>query len=395
MTAATTGPRSAVECRSATASASRLAWVDQVRTVLTFLVVSIHATIVYSHVGSWYFMHPVEPGLVQKITFLLWEGHLQAFFMGLFFFISGYFAHFSILRRGVGGFVRERLVRLGVPLLVFVCLIQPFILFVLHPWSATGPDLRVAYVHYFTKGYFVSGTGPLWFVEALLVFSVVFAGWRALRPVPANRDGLRFTFWHALSLGAALGVVTFAVRLVQPIGTNVANLQLCFFPQYIVAFALGPIVARRWDLDALASVSWAKRAALGAIILGPFCQFAAGWLSMPITAGTEPAFSGGWNLPALLYALWEQCAGVLLAVGLMAFIRARFNRMTPVRRWLADRSFAVYVLHAPVLIGLTMLLNRYNGNPFLLAVLLSVLALSASYLVADLVRRIPGVKSVL
>ncbi|PTY06645.1 hypothetical protein DB347_11445 [Opitutaceae bacterium EW11] len=396
MTLATTDPKSALAKGGAPAHVARLPWVDQARTVLTFLVVSIHATIVYSHVGSWYFMHPVEPGLPTKIGFLVWEGHLQSFFMGLFFFLSGYFAHFSLQRRGPGGFVRERLFRLGIPLAFFVCVVQPFILFVLHPWSATGPDdLGAAWLRYFTSGQFVGGTGPLWFVETLLLFSLAFAAWRAARPVGDPGRPIRFTGWHALGLGASLAVITFAVRLVQPFGTSIANLQLCFFTQYVAAFALGVRVARRWDLDALASIPWAVPVALVAVLMGPILQLGAVWLSLPIAPGAEPAFAGGWNLAAMAYALWEQCAGVFLSLGLMALLRARANRPTKVWTWLSDRSFAVYVLHAPVLIGLTMLLNRYYGNPFVFAVALSTLAIAASYLVADLVRRIPGVKAVL
>ena len=93
---------------------------DHVRTLVILLVVHMHACVTYSHVGDWYSMSEREPSLAGKVPFLLWQAHLQAFFMGLLFFVSGYFAHRSLSRRGVGPFVRERLIRLGLPALLYM-----------------------------------------------------------------------------------------------------------------------------------------------------------------------------------------------------------------------------------------------------------------------------------
>src|SRR4051812_36015757 len=72
-------------------SSTRFVWVDNLRTLLIALVVSLHACVTYSHVGGWYFKEGVEPSMSTKLPFLLWEAHLQSFFMGLLFFVSGYF----------------------------------------------------------------------------------------------------------------------------------------------------------------------------------------------------------------------------------------------------------------------------------------------------------------
>src|SRR5258708_38511031 len=93
----------------------RVPWVDHLRTLVILLVVNMHACVTYSHVGSWYVLSEQEPSLGAKIPFILWQGHLQSFFMGLLFFVAGYFAHSSLARRGPAAFVRERLFRLGLP----------------------------------------------------------------------------------------------------------------------------------------------------------------------------------------------------------------------------------------------------------------------------------------
>jgi hypothetical protein len=83
--------------------------------------------------------------------------------------------------------------------------------------------------------------GPLWFVEALFLFSLVYV---ALKLVRRSRGRTLFApgfpsramiFTYILA-AAALG---FAARLVFPIGWIFHNLQLGFFPMYIILFAAG------------------------------------------------------------------------------------------------------------------------------------------------------------
>jgi hypothetical protein len=109
--------------------APRLAWIDNLRTLVILLVVNMHACVTYSHVGGWYLKEAPEPPMAVKVVFVFRQGHLQAFFMGLLFFLSGVFAHRSFERRGPGPFLRERCIRLGLPSLLYMLVIQPFILY--------------------------------------------------------------------------------------------------------------------------------------------------------------------------------------------------------------------------------------------------------------------------
>jgi peptidoglycan/LPS O-acetylase OafA/YrhL len=385
--------------RGVGSSAARLPWVDNLRTLLILLVVNLHACITYSHVGGWYVKEPPEPPLVIRAAFLLWEGHLQAFFMGLLFFLAGFFAHFSLERRGAKNFVRERLLRLGIPFLGYIFVIEPFIIFILNPWGTRHPPLVEAYTHYLTSGRFMGSTGPLWFVEALLIFSVVFAAFRAMRG-STMQPSSGVTRWSTirtsrfLLIAAFLGVTSFLVRTVQPIGVSILNLQLCFFPQYIVAFSLGILVARRFDLASLTRLPAARRFGVTAVVLGPLALAGIVAAAIPhIEQGEDARFWGGWNSFALSYAVWEQFAAVALSLGIMVFAARRLNFETPWSRWLNERSFGVYVIHAPVLVGLAMLLRGLHANPFAMAALLTVLGLVASFAVADLLKRIPVVRA--
>ena len=179
-----------------TNAAPRLPWVDHVRTFMIVLVVNLHACVTASHVGDWYVLVEPEPPMAAKLWFIFWVGHLQAFFMGLLFFLAGCFAHGSLARRGANAFLLERGRRLGLPALLYMVVLHPFILIGLNPWDATFPPFGKFYWNYIASGKFLSASGPLWFALALLIFCVALAMWRRLRtwpsahsvPVPTTRQ---------------------------------------------------------------------------------------------------------------------------------------------------------------------------------------------------------------
>ena len=379
---------------------SRFAWIDNLRTAVIFLVVNMHACVTYSHVGGWYINEDPEPPMSAKIPFIFWQGHLQSFFLGLLFFVAGVFAYLSLARHGTTRFLRERLIRLGLPSLLYMVVIHPFMIYVLLglPQTPDRPSLGALYANYLTSTRVLSGNGPLWFALALLVFCVVLATWRRLRPEAVPTDSVKPRAPGAVALlifGCVLVITTFAVRLFQPIGTNVLNFQLCFFPQYIAAFAVGVTAGRSGWLEELATSRRARIAGWLGLIGGPALLATVIVLGGPPSEHGSNFYAGGWHGQAFGLALWEQLAGLGLGLGMLALLRSRFNRDGPMARWLSERAFAVYVLHAPVLVALTPLLRPLSAGPFAHVALLTALGLVASYVVADLARRIPGLRTIL
>jgi len=379
-------------------AAARLAWVDQLRTLMIVLVVNMHACVTYSHVGSWYLNEGPDPPRHIKIAFVFWQSHLQSFFMGILFLVAGYFAHGSLERRGPAGFVRERLMRLGLPTLLYMLVLGALILFVIIP---EGNDLRSlpgTYLRYVTHGRFLGGSGPMWFAAALLIFSAVLAGWRSLRSLPSGRGapGGRVPRPAAiLACALALAAATFLVRTVQPLGTSVLNLQLGYFPQYILAFGAGVAAARGSWFQPLARSALARRAGWLGLVLGPIA-LAGVLVAGGILRGTGgEVFSGGWNPAALGLATWEQLAGMGLGLGALAFCSGELDKRTPLSRWLAERSFGVYLFHPVVLVLLTVALRRFSLDPFLNVSMLTAAGLCGSFAVADVARRIPGFREIL
>ncbi|MEK7707891.1 MAG: acyltransferase, partial [Verrucomicrobiota bacterium] len=97
-----------------------------------------------------------------------------------------------------------------------------------------------------------------------------------------------------------------------------------------------------------------------------------------------------------LYCFWESlfCTGVCL--GLVVTVRDAFNRHTALTRFLSTNCFAVYVFHAPILIGLTVALHGLAWSPLAKFLLLSVVGLIVSFMASHFVlRRIPGLRRIL
>jgi len=387
---------------------AHVAWVDNLRTFVIVLVVNMHACGTYSRIGGWYnISEGPEPSLPVKIAFAFWQAHLQSFFMGILFLIAGYFAHGSIQRRGPTGFIRERLVRLGLPTLFYMLALNPLIVFVINPNGNEQGPLAIAYWRYVVDGGFLGGSGPMWFTAALFLFSAAFTLWQVLRPRPeavnsakdggAHGDGAprrvpaAGLFW---AWGLLLVAATFLVRTIQPIGTSILNMQLCFFPQYIIAFGAGIAAAEGDWLETLAQSTFARNAGWSGLVLGPVA-LASVLVGGGVLRGVDPAvFSGGWHWAALGYAGWEQLTGLAIGLGAMAFCAKKLNVMTPRLRWISDRSFGVYLFHPPILILFTLVLRYLVANSFFKVSLLTAAGLMGSYLVADLARRLPVLRKI-
>lgn len=106
---------------------NRTPFIDRLRVALTALVVFHHAAITYGAVGGWYWAEVENHGdlsLSSKILTLFCAVN-QAYFMGFFFLLAGYFTPPSYDKKGPRQFFTDRLIRLGVPLLIYAFFLHP------------------------------------------------------------------------------------------------------------------------------------------------------------------------------------------------------------------------------------------------------------------------------
>ena len=318
----------------------RLLFVDNLRWLMIGLVVTMHAAVTFSNLGSWYYVEPVQLDPASLIVFVFYQTHLQAFFMGLLFLIAGYFVPGAFERKGPRRFLADRAVRLGVPTLLYVVIIHPFVDYYLRrvPEGGPFPSFEALCRQYYGGLRFLGGTGPMWFALALLLLCVGYALLRRFRsPQPLGQTDAPLPDTTAVvGLIAVIASATFLVRLEQPIGTSVLNMQLGFFVQYVVLFAVGTVAWHRNWLLRLRS-AFGRRWLWAAVVVGPVL-----WLGMMLAGrggadGFNP-FVGGWYWQSAAYSLWESFFGVAFSLGLLVLFRDRFNRQGSLARFLSNNA---------------------------------------------------------
>ncbi len=385
-----------IAAAESTGVAKRSAYLDNLRSFVIFLVVALHASVTYSGYGSWYYREtsPDRLDIASRAVFGLFEAFTQAWFMGILFFLAAFFATKSLAKRGPAAFVRERLLRLGLPLLVYMLVIEPFIAYFIMDYGNMRERYGLGrfYLGYLSSFRWLGGTGPLWFVEALLFFSLPYAALRALRPAKRAQAPAPATLTTILII-LGTGLLAFSIRLFQPVGTNLANLQLCYFGAYIVLFILGVHAGERGWLEAYPEKR-GLRWFVTVLCAGPVLLIVLLVVSGAIRGST--LINGGLNWQSFAYAFWEAFVAIGFSLGLVAFFRRRFDRETAFTGLLSRNSFAIYMFHAPILITISLLLRHWQGYFLLKALVVAPLAFSVTLALSFLVlRRIPGLKALL
>jgi glucans biosynthesis protein C len=378
-------------------SQNRLAFIDNLRWLMIVLVISMHSAVTYSHLGSWYFMEDPKPdNLGTRIFFGYYQMGLQAFFMGLLFLIAGYFVPDAYDRKGQSKFLRDRFIRLGIPALFYMLVLHPFIVFcLLRDYHKLSMPFWTAYLGYLQSFRFVGSSGPMWFTIALLVFCVVYSLLRetgfmarsstAEAPLPTQAAVVMVILF--------MGLCTFLVRIVQPIGTSILNMQLCFFSQYVLLFAVG-VLARRHDWILRLRYEFGMRWFWLALSLGNSVWLVT--LSAIDLTHTENQAAGGFTWQSAVVSLWESFFCVGICLGLLVLFRERFNHQGTFARWMTANCFAVYLFHAPVLIAITLGMQGFAAPKPAKFFVATMLATAATYLASSLVfRRIPLLQRVL
>lgn len=69
---------------------------DALRAVMTLLVLFHHTAITYGGAGSWYYREVQPDGSITSTLLLFFNAINQAYFMGVFFLLAGYFTHRSL-----------------------------------------------------------------------------------------------------------------------------------------------------------------------------------------------------------------------------------------------------------------------------------------------------------
>jgi glucan biosynthesis protein C len=354
------------------ANSKRLFYFDNLRVVLMMAVIAHHAAQAYGPTGgSWPIQEPVTSPVLEPFFMVN-----RSFGMSLFFMIAGYFTVMACDSRCPDRFINSRLRRLGIPLLVYILLMMPLQVFVIGPLindGARGTAWPVEVAH-------------MWFVEHLLLFSLVYALLRKFsknQSVPVQREVSPPGYVPILIFAFVLSAVTFLVRLRFPIDYWV-NL-LGFFrvafgdvPRDLSLFILGMLAYRyRW-VESFSSKAGRVWLAVG-IFLAALCY---GYTLVirdvaPISEKAEQ----------LIYPIWESLLCLGLCIGLTILFRDLFNAQGRFGKALADSQYPAYIFHLWVVLIFQFALLNLAAPPLSKFALVTLVSIVVTFSIGYLVRK--------
>ena len=374
----------------------RLLYIDNLRIVLTGLVILHHLAIQYGGPGITYYNEAGPMSDISAIMMTLLLAINQSFFMGFFFMVSSYFSPGSYDRHGARPYVKERLKRLGIPLLFYIIIISPLLQYVLALFRGYDGNI-LKFIPLFISKQPGLDVGPLWFVSALLFFSLLYVLWRLiLHSKSVTKDGESRALCNVsiVIFGVALGLVTFIVRIWFPVGWQFMLLhwQFSHFAQYIAMFIIGLIAYQRgWFAGLTESQGKVWRwVILALILLFPVLFVLGGALE-----GNLEPFMGGIEWQSFAYSLWEQFMCVAMVVTLVVWFRKRFNNQNTLGRALSSGAYATYVLHIVVIVLLALALRGIQMDMALKFILVAPFAVALSFLVGYLIKKLPLARNIL
>jgi glucan biosynthesis protein C len=366
----------------------RVFYIDNVRVVLTALVVLHHLAITYGGEGDWFYREP-PTGPIAAMVFLPFVAINQAFFMGFFFLIAAYLTPRSLERKGFGRFLADRLMRLGIPLVFYTVVINPFVLIMLEVHER---GFRADYVVRNWVSAF--GVGPMWFVQLLLFFTIAYAFADQIRPRSRPSVAAAPSRAATIILALAMGVITFAVRIWVPVGrwTPILHVQLAHVTQYAFLFCVGIAASRNGWLEKLQP----DLARFWRIIFGLASAVMVGvlFLGGAFEEGLAP-FLGGLDWRSLINSLWEQITCVAIIINMIVWFRGRHDSQGRLLQAAAAGSYTVYIIHPVILVSLGLALSGLGLPSLLKFAVAAPLALVLCFSTANLIRQLPLARRIL
>ncbi len=387
----------------------RLHYLDSIKIVLSVLVVAHHAAQPYGPMDWWYVEGQPRAQWIEDLAVLN-----APFKMSLFFLIAAYFLPAAIDRRRTRPYLKPRLAKLGGPVLVGFFLVIPVLMYAYYlnfrPYEGLG------FGDYYLNVYLGAGEEPadwsgpiwpdrqfghLWFLQHLLVYSLLYWLWRAVVERVSRRRPDRgtsvtgprpVTGSMVFCFVAAVAIATAGLRIWYPVDTWVPVLEIiqaepADFAQHALFVVVGVLAYRHGWLRTLTP------------------RIAYGWLAVAVGLSaayvvfrdTLTAFFelGGANLGSFGWSAFEAVLCVGWSLGFLVFFRDHLAGSSRWQKTAADSTFAIYLLHLPIVVGLQYLLR---GSPLGASadfLLVAVFGLVLSVLTAAVLRRTPGIRTIL
>jgi len=372
--------------------APRIYYIDNLRIFLIALVVLHHLSITYGASGGWYYRE-VEGDTFTTLFLTMFTATNQSFFMGFFFLISAYFTVISYARKSIRTFILDRLIRLGVPLIIFYFFLSSLTIYMI---IKLVDETSLSFFE-FKQQHQGFGFGPMWFVQTLIYFTFAYVIYKLIfnRKPSVRSKPLEFPKPITIILAAlAIGIISSVVRLWIPLGSELGNtgLQLPYFPQYIAMLIIGILFAKNNWFEKITykqGIRWFLFAQVITLIGFPLTFYFG-----TKEAGIDP-FGGGWTWQAATLAFWEQLVGFSIILGLIGIFKQILNNQRKWAKQLSGAAYAVFIMHPVVIVTLSAILKDWEVYPVLKFFILAPIALFLCFCIGILLKKIPVVNKII
>lgn len=339
----------------------RIHYIDNLRWLTVSLLIVFHAAMAYNTWDEANYIFMGEARIPAAIvTFIV------PWFMPLMFLLAGVSANFSIGKRGYKTFIKERLVRLGIPLIFGVAVIAPVLTFIAdRTHNGYGGSFFEHYTKHFTEfgdltGYDGKFTlGHLWFIAVLIVISLIAC------PVTA---GVRRIGGRAEAVAGTI----FAVAAIATYDIKYGGKPMIM---YLCVFMTGYFIySRREFADKAAKFKW---------------PLAAAFIASSIANAAIFIYIGGHGtLNNICY-----CASFALGVpALMAIGHDHLERRYGVTILLSRISYVFYIIHFPIVVVCQYMLDCAGVSHIANFPLTILICYPITYALCCLIDRAKGVR---
>lgn len=336
---------------------TRVHYMDNLRAFAMLLGIFFHAALAYSPLLGevWLTADPQQSKVVDLLAYFS-----HTFRMPLFFIIAGFFAAMMVQKRGIGGLIKNRLLRIGLPFALFFPLIIISFMVVIG-WAiehVQHPSPMLGFAKMMSQNPDAPAppltTTHLWFLYNLMFFyalAVMAVKW------------IKLDWMKTLSTSPFVFVLLAPLMLIPALSTQYLPIpapeqfmpQLWSFGFYGLFFTLGWGLFSRPDfLDKLNPYSTIMLIS-GTFAYGVFYSLLpteVNFQDVMIQASQTPEL----NAKQLLLAGLQAYAGLHVSLGLLLLGRRFFNRQSSAMRLIADSSYWIYIIHLPVLWAIQFLL---------------------------------------
>jgi fucose 4-O-acetylase-like acetyltransferase len=379
-------------------SGERIVFMDRARFVLVALVVFMHSACAYTNIIPWWSVQENPKSVVLDIFVIFADG----FQMPVLFFISGFFAYYSVKKRSRSEFIISKFRRLGWPFLAVLLFLTPYISYI--GIQRLLPEFhgffrfwifQIKTVFDFTPVFFSNmevaikhwmdySSWHLWFVLLLLLFYFIYVAFDYFKNRIAscsplkNNDNIITAFIIAGFLMAFCYSLMFLYIIDWPwFKLSIFSFQPVRLPLYIGLFILGIYSASR---------SWfIKKELPGSILIWGILSLVFSGL---VISCMIHLFANWYYPRSFSFSLFHGFARAGVIISMLGFIFKAASADLKVNRLIEHASpyaYEIYIVHLPVVIFIAKLFT-VTAIPvlfkfFIISTAVSVISLvSARYL---------------